>query len=1245
MADDEPDDRIIRERQFKRSSGVEITDFEFEEREDKEIIVPAGDEAIGEIFDPFSEHGSNSPGAVLPDGTVVTAPERDLVTELSIEGERRVNWIIMVSMVLVYSAISIQVGTTFNPFQGTIALLILGSFGLLLGELWIPKEKMVLLGVTWVIISMKVLYGLAIELRQWNVITSDWGLGLALVLLVGVNVYAAYRHDQDAIAAQSTLVLLAIGSTAGSVLGEEGVAGMILLSTILLHGLALNRDSGNLASLGIAASNLWIGMHAVTSGFEIGHLRVLPLDSPLLLFLLLMVVTGLNATMAARFARKENWFSKGFETVGLGKPGLWGVSISLGMVGAIMAVAANRDELGYALGMVTFLGGAFGGSYLVVRGVERNRVIKPLIISASLLSLVLLAEQNVEETFEFTSYQIFTVIGASTTGFVILRDQSRVSDRVLWSGSVAILVMLVLLVPTESSEVGGDGGAILLSLLSALHIGTAALALKRDSASLSGVTVLLPWSWILIEEVIQEAFRTVMLANDISDPGGIIDLDPNPLALYLGLSIVLLFVVNTKMGESGVNLASGFLGISEISASIRDSGALQLWSLGLWLPMVTILFLAQFGGFTSVSICIILALLACVHVVAHVLEFRSGSSSSIMGFLALATVIVQWRHGIDEVMMGILCISISTLLFFDENDEGRFSLSMILMTLPLLVLLTDRDPTLVLAKSESMPNPGEGLASVLCTLILLGVYLPRAEKMEKLLKPASASLTLLVVTIWHSINVGDDFLIGSSVAMFLVTSVWLIARGELRSELRSIAKRDSIIELAANSPEGSVVSLDRGAVETYNAKLTEMIALRRKSREKSESGDIGDLLTSDVSHRPVVGLTVLAVVMASTIVFGAMNGSNRGIWPLFLIVSGAFSALIVFLVRSRTRGLELELPHFLGIEMPIALSIGGLVLAVISAHVIGVGVSNTELLDLAVVSVLITLMVLISLLHYDNLLERISIAIDWLVFALLTARLLGALIGEALPMPLSVNPFEGDSLEWRGPLFLLESMLFFCVLGGFWVEEKRKGVGREGDQGGLGIGLRTLAIVMLSFGPAGIVAVLSASYRSLVTKQPLGLGIALPGGVLALMAVSSWNGKIGAELPMFVLILGLVLMIMCAFTVPLNEGVWTMTLVSDGHLFVISGALAMGLIDDVLMPILLMLMSTTIWVVGILQLRKALRIWGLIDLVTAIVCGAVFVSSELTQPTNLLVSLVVLALELGLVAWLGLANQEEMVRD
>ena len=130
---------------------------------------------------------------------------------------------------------------------------------------------------------------------------------------------------------------------------------MILISTILLHGLALHRQSGNLAALGVAASNLWIGMHAITNGFTAGSLIIEPLDTPLILFILLMVVSGINASMAARFAREENWFSKGFKAAGLGQPGLWGVSISLGMIGALMAVASSREDSGYALGMVTFL--------------------------------------------------------------------------------------------------------------------------------------------------------------------------------------------------------------------------------------------------------------------------------------------------------------------------------------------------------------------------------------------------------------------------------------------------------------------------------------------------------------------------------------------------------------------------------------------------------------------------------------------------------------------------------------------------------------------------------------------------------------------------------------------------------------------------------------------------------------------------------------------------------------------------
>ena len=43
-------------------------------------------------------------------------------------------------------------------------------------------------------------------------------------------------------------------------------------------------------------------------------------------------VTGINAVTATKFAKAENWFSSAFKAMGLGKPGLWSVSVGLGMI-------------------------------------------------------------------------------------------------------------------------------------------------------------------------------------------------------------------------------------------------------------------------------------------------------------------------------------------------------------------------------------------------------------------------------------------------------------------------------------------------------------------------------------------------------------------------------------------------------------------------------------------------------------------------------------------------------------------------------------------------------------------------------------------------------------------------------------------------------------------------------------------------------------------------------------------------
>ena len=246
----------------------------------------------------------------------------------------------MGTMILVYSAIGFQIGFVFEPMLASFSLVFLAVVGFFFGERWSSDRRLRVLGITWVIISMKVLYGLSLELQRWGIVGVE-GLGAILIVVVCLNIAASYRYEHDAIAAQSTLVLLAIGSTAGSLYGQEGVALMILISTVLVHGLAVHRKSGNLAALGIASSNLWIGMHATTKGFEIGELRVMALDRPLLLFVLLLGITALNACMATRFAKEENWFSKGLNVLGLGSPGLWGVSVSMGLMGALLTVAAN----------------------------------------------------------------------------------------------------------------------------------------------------------------------------------------------------------------------------------------------------------------------------------------------------------------------------------------------------------------------------------------------------------------------------------------------------------------------------------------------------------------------------------------------------------------------------------------------------------------------------------------------------------------------------------------------------------------------------------------------------------------------------------------------------------------------------------------------------------------------------------------------------------------------------------------
>lgn len=188
-----------------------------------------------------------------------------------------------------------------------------------------------------------------------------------------------------------------------------------------------------------------------------------------------------------------------------------------------------------------------------------------------------------------------------------------------------------------------------------------------------------------------------------------------------------------------------------------------------------------------------------------------------------------------------------------------------------------------------------------------------------------------------------------------------------------------------------------------------------------------------------------------------------------------------------------------------------------------------------------------------------------------------------------------------------------------------------------------MVIVLLSFGPAGILAVASVIEQGWRYRQPSAVGIAIPAGLMALFAVGNWCEPVMDVVPEITMATGLLLLVLCAMTIPLKGGDWTMMLAFNSHLLIIVIAVAHHA-TSVLLPVLLVALSSTVWIVGILQLRRTLRIWGLADLLVAIIGALIFVDG-IFEPTTMLIALMVVAAELGVVSWLGLRNEEQLVKD
>lgn len=146
----------------------------------------------------------------------------------------------------------------------------------------------------------------------------------------------------------------------------------------------------------------------------------------------------------------------------------------------------------------------------------------------------------------------------------------------------------------------------------------------------------------------------------------------------------------------------------------------------------------------------------------------------------------------------------------------------------------------------------------------------------------------------------------------------------------------------------------------------------------------------------------------------------------------------------------------------------------------------------------------------------------------------------------------------------------------------------------------------------------------------------------SIFALSSSISVLQNNLGYILLVMGLISFVATLFTIQETRRIWTSAHLIDAHVLLILGILISPFPTIAFLSTLLIL-STLTWLTGILQLRKMLRFWGATDLVFAGLMAILTMGSELLEPTNAFIALIVLAIELGLVVWLAQSRQAAMM--
>ena len=1254
LAPDEED--VIRAKSFGRARGMNLGAFMVDSSIDSSQTKPEQapltakpvktDNAVGDMADLFT----STPVHVDP-----SEPE-DVGL---VEAEQQLSRGLMVAMVVVWTAIGAVVGTVLPEVISALGLLVMAGVGLVLGQRWIRRSSMHLLGVTWVIIAMKLLYGLALDAWSWgwfdaSPLGAGETLGVAMLALVGLNVGLAFHHDEDAIAAQSALVLFAVGSAAGAVFGELGIAVFMVLAMSLMHGLALARSSGNLASLGISISYLWVGVHALSQDWTVLSLTLLRLEDRFTLFLLLAAVTIANAAMAARFVTAENWLSQAVNALGLGRPGLWSVSVSLGMVGALMVIAAHRTDTGYALAQLSMLGLAFVSSYLVVRGVAWSSIAPYVLFPAPVLlgGLAFLASEQVtvDWPWSMSDYSVFAVAAVGVVTTLLLRHQTEVSDHVLWMGGLAVVILLTLLIQADDA---GQGARLLLVSQGAVWLGLSLLAVQRSSPSMAGVAVLAPLIWLMV-------FATDLDSRLVSADVVPVRMNEVDVGLWMTLLMVQHVGVNQALGSSNLNLAGRWGGMREISARLRDGSALNLWNLGFVFSVLTWWGMARPGGLTAPLLFGGMGVLLLAHAAMVWTEVHTGRSRPLFIVWSLVAASLGWRYGNEALWAALLVIGGGVLLQAEvrslrlkdhpetHDPVGRMlTVQLVSVTAMLFILALAPDRTTPLTGQALLSDSANLWLLVVSATALLAVYAWRLPKTARLLPPTVAAVPVVLGVALAGQGADSSAVVLVALTQFVSLGAYLAFQGDVRSGLKALASKEeretAFAEKRATMEQWLTSSASSDGqtnveLKRLDAELLRLAESQRRRAKRQSVNETNDLVVGDIHYRPVVILLFLTV----TSLVGAWTAYATDAGWLALLFCAAFFVVLVALSKSRANSIGLRLPDAFGVELPIAVAMSGLVLVHVAGRMTVGVLDGTNAQHLLVLALGLASLAGLGLAGRHDLGLRLPSALEAVIGLLVIDRVVCILIGGEVPLPFMTDPFDGELMLWTLPILAVEGMVVGLVVLFDWVEGERLRRSLDDHRGALGRSFWLLGGVMLSIGVAGLLVVVMGGRRARSWQQP---AVVLMGLLAVPFLIQSWQPwlmeplGLGVHAPTVAVAVGAMCAVWAAWLIQQQQGLWLSSALWGMHLLMFGGGLATGSLF--VLTLVGVAASATAWIGGLLTFRTSWRVVGAVDLVIGwLFATALFIAGA--SAAALLLMLVASAALLFAVTMLTQSRQAEL---